>query len=580
MAKKDYQNWSKEKLLHEYKELLKRKKFGLVWDDKPEDVAEQCKEFLPVLKEEKNNEILITKNGLNHIFIEGDNYHALSVLNYTHKKKIDFIYIDPPYNTGAKDWKYNNSYVDEHDPYRHSKWLAFMHKRLRFAKNLLKDTGIICVTIDDNEMPRLWCLMDEVFGEKNHLGTVVIRNNPGGRKTARKVALVHEYALFFGKSNAAKIQKIEILPEEKTHSYIRDDAGLYYENRNLRKDGVDSLAINKKGQLSDRYYPIYYDPKTNKVSTKEKFPVKIFPTDSNGEKRIWRRSKDVIDGMFERGDIWYKKTKYGDQIYFKFRGGLDGEPPESIWYDSKFSASEHGTQVLDRILGKRELFQYPKSHYAVIECIRAATTDKNATILDFFGGSGTTGHAVLQMNEDDTGNRQFILCTNNEDNNSTGTKIAEDICYPRLKKVMTGYSNNGEKVTGLGGNLKYYKTDFVLKVKTDNDKRIFTTRSTEMLCLAEATFEEVASKKGLFAIYENQEQMTGIIFDEDAITDFKKEAKKHKKPFVVYVFSYDHTYNEEDFENMNNLKIVKPIPEVILNVYRKIYKELYKPRNL
>jgi len=226
------------------------------------------------------------------------------------------------------------------------------------------------------------------------------------------------------------------------------------------------------------------------------------------------------------------------------------------------------------------LFQYPKSHYAVIECIRAATTDKNAIILDFFGGSGTTGHAVLQMNEDDNGNRQFILCTNNEDNNSTGTKIAEDICYPRLKKVMAGYSNNGEKVTGLGGNLKYYKTDFVLKVKTDNDKRIFTTRSTEMLCLAEATFEEVVSKKGLFAIYENQEQMTGIIFDEDAIIDFKKEAKKHKKPFVVYVFSYDHTYNEEDFENMNNLKIVKPIPEVILNVYRKIYKELYKPRNL
>lgn len=580
MKKKDFQNWSKEKLLHEYKELLKRKKFGLVWEDKPEDVAEQCKEFLPVLKEEKEREILTTKNGINHIFIEGDNYHALSVLNYTHKKKIDFIYIDPPYNTGAKDWKYNNSYVDENDPYRHSKWLAFMQKRLRFSRNLLKDTGIICVTIDDYEMPRLWCLIDEVFGEKNHLGTVVIRNNPGGRKTARKVALVHEYALFFGKSNTAKIQKIGISPEEKTHSYIQDDDGSYYEKRNLRKDGVDSLAINKKGQLSDRYYPIYYDPKTKKVSTKQKFTFKILPIDSNGEKRIWRRSKDVIDEMFERGELWYQRTKYGDQIYFKFRGGLDGEPPESIWYDSKFSASEHGTQILDKILGKRELFPYPKSHYAVIECIRAATTDKNAIILDFFAGSGTTGHAVLQMNEDDNGNRQFILCTNNEDNNGTGTKIATDICYPRLKKVMTGYSNNVNKVAGLGGNLKYYLTDFVQKIKTDNDKRIFTTRSTEMLCLAEATFDEVANNKGMFAIYENQKQMTGIIFDEDAITDFKKEAKKHKKPIVVYVFSYDHTYNEEDFDDMNNLKIVKPIPEVILNVYHKIYKELYKPRNL
>lgn len=580
MKKIDFKNWPKEKLLHEYKELLKRKKFGLVWEDKLEDVAEQCKEFLPILKEEIKNEILINKNDLNHIFIEGDNYHALSVLNYTHKKKIDFIYIDPPYNTGAKDWKYNNSYVDEHDPYRHSKWLSFIQKRLRLAKNLLRDAGIICVTVDDYEMPRLWCLMDEVFGEKNHLGTVIIRNNPKGRKTARKVSLVHEYAIFFGRSETAKIKKIEILPEDKTHNYKQDEDGSWFLPVNLRKQGVDSLAMNKRGALSDRYYPIYFDPETKKVSTKQKFSVKVLPIDSNGEKRIWRRAKDVIDEMFEMGDLWYQKTKYGNQIYFKFRGGLDGEPPESIWYDSKFSASEHGTQVLDKILGKRELFQYPKSHYAVIECIKSATTDKNSIILDFFAGSGTTGQAVLQMNEDDDGSRQFILCTNNEDNNGTGTKIAEDICYPRLKRVMAGYSNNNIRVAGLGGNLKYYKTDFVQKVKTDNDKRILTSQSAEMLCLAEATFDEIVTKKGLFSIYENQNQMTGIIFDEDSIVDFKNEAKKYKKPIIVYVFSYDHTYNKEDFEELENLKVVKPIPEVILNIYRKIYKELYKPRNL
>ena len=128
--------------------------------------------------------------------------------------------------------------------------------------------------------------------------------------------------------------------------------------------------------------------------------------------------------------------------------------------------------------------------------------------------------------------------------------------------------------------MRYYTGDLVGNVITDNDKRVLTSRSTEMLCLAEATFDEVARKNGLFAIYENQNQMTGIIFDEDAISDFKKEAKKYKKPIVVYVFSYDHSYNEEDFEDLENLKVVKPIPEVILNVYRKIYKELYKPRNL
>ena len=145
---------------------------------------------------------------------------------------------------------------------------------------------------------------------------------------------------------------------------------------------------------------------------------------------------------------------------------------------------------------------------------------------------------------------------------------------------MRGYGVKGEKINGLGGNLKYFSTKFVDNVKTDNDKRIFTSRCAEMLCLAEATFDEVINKKGAFAIYENHKQMTGIIYDEDAISDFKKEAKKHKRPLVVYVFSYDHTYNEGDFEDLENLRNVKPIPEVILNVYRKIYKELSKPKHL
>ena len=578
--KQGFQSWSREKLVHEYKELLKRKKFGLVWENKLEAVAEQCKETLPILRTETKKNISQEKQATNHVLIEGDNYHALSVLNYTHRKKIDFIYIDPPYNTGAKDWKYNNSYVEENDPYRHSKWLSFMQKRLRLAKNLLKNEGVICVTIDDYEMPRLWCLMDEIFGEKNHLGTVIIRNNPKGRKTARKVSLIHEYALFFGRSLNAKIQKIEVLPEDKTHNYIQDDDKSWYLPINLRKQGVDSLATNKNGKVSDRYYPIYFDPRSKQVSAKKKFPVKILPIDSNGDQRIWRRSKDVIDEMFERGDLWYQKTKYGDQIYFKFRGGLDGEPPESIWYESKFSASEHGTQILDKILGKRELFQYPKSHHAVIECVKAVTTKKDAIILDFFAGSGTTGHAVLEMNKQDDGERQFILCTNNEDNNGTGLKIASDICYPRLKNVMAGYKENGNNIKGLGGNLLYYSTDFVGNVKTDNDKRILTARSTEMLCLTEGTFDEVVNQRNTFAIYENDKQMTGIIYDEDAISDFKKEAKKHKKTLVVYVFSYDHSYNEQDFLDLSNLKIVKPVPEVILNVYRKIYRELCRPRHL
>src|SRR3989339_733851 len=162
MAKRNYQDWSKEKLLHEYKELLKRKKFGIVWEDKLEDVAEQCKTSLPVLKEEKKKDLSADNNDVTHIIIEGDNYHALNVLNFTHKRKVDVIYIDPPYNTGNKDFKYNDYFVDREDSFRHSKWLSFMSKRLKLAKNLLKGTGVIFISIDDNEFAQLKLICDKI----------------------------------------------------------------------------------------------------------------------------------------------------------------------------------------------------------------------------------------------------------------------------------------------------------------------------------------------------------------------------------------------------------------------------------
>ena len=191
MAKKDYTNWDRKELIKEIDQLRKRKKYGLVWEDKPEDVVEQCKKELPVLEEVKSKEVFTDPDKPINLLIEGDNYHALSVLNYTHKGKIDVIYIDPPYNTGAKDWKYNNDYVDGEDPYRHTKWLSLMAHRLRISKSLLSKNGVICVTVDDYEMPRLWMLIEEIFDEPNHLGTVVIRNNPSGRSTAKGFSIAH-----------------------------------------------------------------------------------------------------------------------------------------------------------------------------------------------------------------------------------------------------------------------------------------------------------------------------------------------------------------------------------------------------
>ncbi|MFA5784240.1 MAG: site-specific DNA-methyltransferase, partial [Phycisphaerae bacterium] len=562
-----------------------------------------------------------------HILIEGDNYHTLTCLNYTHKGKIDAIYIDPPYNTGAKDWKYNNKYVDENDPWRHSKWTNLMVRRLRLSKMLLAKDGIICVTIDDYELPALLLLMEEVFGEKNHLGTVVIRNNPKGRKTERKVSLIHEYAVFFGASSESYIKKLSIDPKGKTHNYKKDENGEWYLPVNLRKQGVDSLATKSDGELSGRYYPIYYDPKTGIISSQKKLTIKILPIDSRGEKRIWRRGREVIDDMYKSGELWYKKTVNGDQIYFKFRGGLDGEPPQSIWLDNSFSASEHGTQILDRILGKREVFQYPKSPYAVEQCLRIMTTKRNAVILDFFAGSGTTAQAVMQMNEKDNGNRQCILCTNNEN------KICDEVTCPRLTRVINGYKFSGkereviyekkitmtvlketenifseidsekeaqkdnfddfenkfdegyirvigtkkikDKKKGLGGSLKYYKTDFIGKNNilnaTDEDKIELAHQAGDLLSIAENTLYKV-EENDFWQVYENEERYTAVYFREelDKFNKFVTMVEKLEWPVTVYVFSWGDDEFIEEFDHIEGVK-VKSIPLPILEIYKSIY---------
>jgi adenine-specific DNA-methyltransferase len=570
--KKDYSELSKDDLIKIVEKLESRKKYGLIWDE--EKVKEQFEKdavnALPVLKEVKGKEIADKNGGPVNILIEGDNYHALSVLNFTHQGKIDFIYIDPPYNTGARDWKYNNDYVDDSDSFRHSKWLSFMDKRLRLAKNLLKDDGVICVTIDDYELPRLWMNMEEIFGHNNHLGTLVIRNNPKGRMTKRKLSLVHEYALFFGKTSESFVRKLPVAPEDKTHNYQKDEDGNWFLQVNLRKQGVDSSAVNKTGKLSDRYYPIYFDPKTGQVSSIKKLPVEILPIDPTGQKRIWRRSKDVIDQMCKVGDLWVKKqTTNGYQVYYKFRGGLEGQTPQSIWYDAEFSASEYGTSTLDKILGKREMFQYPKSPFAVMKSILSGTNDKDATILDFFAGSGTTGQAVLELNKQDGGGRRFILCTNNENN------ICDEVCYPRVKKVITGYKGAKDSdVKGLGGSLKYFKTKFVTDASNKDDFKIRITKEcTEMLCLREGIFDEI-KKTDDYRIFQQGDQTLAVYYslDRKALSDLKKELNKIDGDKVFYCFTLDPIgVDKSDFIGWNNVSL-EPIPQKILDVYKQIYE--------
>lgn len=432
--------------INEIEQALNEKKYGLVWEEHSEHVDVASTNNILSFTEDKDKIIEFDSSKPYNFLLEGDNLYSLKVLEKTHRGKIDVIYIDPPYNTGAKDWKYDNDYVDINDTYRHSKWLSFMYERLVIAKKLLARDGVICVTIDDYELPTLWLLMDELFGFENRLGTVVIRNNPKGRMNKAKVSQVHEYALFYRVNSSGGIKKIEVKPEDKSHNYILDENGQYFVKVNLRKQGIDSEAERPDGTLKDRYFPVYYNSKTSEISVEEPQDITIYPIDDKGNKRIWRRDKQGIMELFKNNDLIVNKVKDKHQIYFRFRGGLDGQLPKSIWYDAKYSASEYGTRILSNLIG-REKFQYPKSLYAVEDCIRIMSNNKNATVLDFFAGSGTTGHAVIDLNKADGGNRKYILCTNNENN------ICEEVTYQRLKNIQDELPHN----------LKYFKSRLIEK---------------------------------------------------------------------------------------------------------------------
>ena len=564
MKTQDYTNWTKEQLIEKLKSFEETKKYGLVWVNKKEDVKEKFKLYSPLLSLNPKKCFFENDKSENNIFIEGDNLDSLSILNYSHKGKIDVIYVDPPYNTGATNWKYNNSYVDSEDPYRHSKWISFMYFRLHLARTLLSEEGIICITIDDYEFPRLFMVMEEIFGSNNFLGNVIIRNNPGGRKSKRKVAAQHEYAIFFSKNPQVSIAKIDIEIENKSHKYEKNDKGELIEWRNLRKEGSDSMA--KPG--SDRFYPIYFDSDTGEISSSKILPIKILPLDSKGDKRIWRRSKDDVDVLFKKNELKIKKTSYGNQVYFQFKGGLSGETPKSLQLDNKFSASEYGTKELDNILGERESFNFPKSKHAVAQCIKIASSKKDAIILDFFAGSGTTGQAVLELNNEDGGNRKFILCTNNEN------KIADEVCYPRIRKVMGGYQNkSGEFIKGLGGNLKYFNIINVLRGEKDSDKKILANNINDLICLKENTFNKFLVKPD-FQIYKSIFLYVVIIHDILSINEVKKELRKFDLPIKIYVFSLGDDDLEDEFLDIKNIVKIDIFPNPLFKTYTRIIEKL------
>ena len=372
------------------------------------------------VKNEKDVEFFDEEGNLkNNLLIKGNNLLSLYSLREKFGGRVKMIYIDPPYNTGgdANIFTYNNNF-------NHSAWLTFMKNRLEVAKDLLRDDGMIAIAIDDFESAYLKVLCDEIFQRENFIGTLCIETNPGGRDTNTFFATSHEYCHFYAKnSEKAIIKSLKLNGEQKEKFNLADNEGRYKLTGFMRTGGYSTPE-----ERPNSYYSIFYNEKNKKFSLeKESGSIEILPIDSSGRKRVWRRTKPSFIESVSRNDVIVKNVKGMHRIFLKDRlTESRGKRPKTMWYEPRYSATTSGTMFLRKIIGRNK-FSYPKSIF-LVQDILGITTSDNDIILDFFSGSGTTGHATLALNAEDGGNRKFILCEQIDEH--------FDICKERLTKVL------------------------------------------------------------------------------------------------------------------------------------------------
>jgi len=454
-----------------------------------------------------------------HTLIEADNYHALQLLEYLYSGQVDCIYIDPPFNTGARDWKYNNDYVDSSDSWRHSKWLAMMGRRLRLAKRLLRHDGALICAIDDNELSHLWMLINSIFPNRS-VFPVTIQHNPGGTQ-GDQFSVNHEYALFV----------------------IKDDVELY-PKKHL---GGDTYNLRRWGSTSTRsegkncFYPIYvkdneiiefgeispddFHP-SGQVVQKENGIYEVWPIDKSGIERKWRYARGTVESVLERTFV----ITSNDRIEILLR--RKSEQLKTVWVDNRYNAETYGTKLLTEII--EEDFPFPKSLYNVYDCLSATTAGKkDALILDFFAGSGTTLHAVNLLNSTDDGNRRCILVTNNEvsedeakvllrNGHSPGDPeweehgICKAIAWPRSRNTILGKREDGSELKG-----EYFSGKMVDKSMQRKFKHIgFTsfqdlktvTQIKQLVALIEGIPQSDVKKDTAFVV--SKKYPASILFDE------------------------------------------------------------------
>lgn len=451
---------------------LTKKKYGLIWEEHEERVDEELKTQIPTFEEVKEKEIISNGNDSFNFLLEGDNLHSLYLLEKTHKGKIDVIYIDPPYNTGNEDFIYNDKIVDNEDGYRHSKWLSFMKNRLYIAKDLLKENGFIFISIDDNEFAQLKILCDEIFGENNRISThhIQVRYAEKSLADGKQVKPVMEYVLIYAKDSC----KVELnLPKEEY-----TDASFIYE--------IKEKGNGRKIKYNDGTEVVLYMPNQWSIEKKEKSSISLL-------KETWVSGtiyskmsygqvvRKYIEPRYEEDGLGclYKVIGRGeDGLGYRYYVGpakknstrckmYSGMPLSRVEEINSGNGSYRDipiSNLLDfapdfgNIVNEGGVpFNSGKKPVKMLKELINYNKNKDSIVLDFFAGSGSTAHAVLELNKEDNGKRRFILCTNNENN------ICENVTFKRMNILNYGTA----RIAPLKFNMKYYKTTYVPKINSE-----------------------------------------------------------------------------------------------------------------
>ncbi|MBK7763299.1 MAG: site-specific DNA-methyltransferase [Bacteroidetes bacterium] len=621
-----------------------KKKYGLVWEDKPEDVEELLRQNLPVLRELKekyieaqpmppsedlfNNEQTPTplegaggRPAPNHLLIEGDNLHALTALSFTHKGKIDVIYIDPPYNTGKEnEFRYNDRWILKEDPFKHSYWLNFISKRLNIAKQLLNENGVFICHIDENEFDALNLLLEtEIFTSSDFLGVIIWNKlNPKGEVVG--VATMHEYVLIYAKNKEKFKTLSNILTREKPNALailnkakvlfskigkkqipesIKEVIKPFNYSKEILKDFVveyDLELINTEFQVwlsnqdfsgGEKAYKFIDEngdvyrgvsmAAPDKPETRSHRPLlhpinrKPCPVPSKG----WRNPDKTMDKLLEKGMILFgqDETKQPERKYLLKENLFEATP----------SIYSNGASDEELMKDLKLNFPYPKVTSASQYLLKNIHPNPKV-ILDFFAGSGTTLHATMALNAEDGGNRQCILVTNNENN------ICEEVTYERNKRVIQGYTNaKGVAVAGLtNNNLRYYKSEFVPSTKNEANRRLLTNASTELLCIRENCFTDITKQAGFKSseckVFQNDlGKYMVVIYHSRNFPSVCGQVNQWvsenfnlplEEKVRLYCFSPEKDSLAEDFADIEDYIEAVPLPDAIYNAFRATFKTL------